>query len=44
LDTELISTGKVATSFFKHMSIPEKYQEEGWAGAVSKVRKSIYQK
>jgi len=26
------------------MSIPSKYQEEWWAGAVSKVRKSIDQK
>jgi len=43
-DTELISTGKVATFFFKQMSIPEKYQEEWWAGAISKVRKSIDQK
>ena len=43
-DAELVSTGKVATFFFKHMPIPEKYQEEWWAGAVSKVRKSIDQK
>jgi len=43
-DAELSSTGKVATFFFKHMSIPEKYREEWWAGAISKVRKSIDQK
>jgi len=42
-DTELISTGKVATFFFKQMLIPENYQEEWWAGAISKVRKSIDQ-
>jgi len=44
LDTELISTGKVAMFFFKNMLIPAKSQEEWWAGAVSKVRKSIDQK
>ena len=43
-DTELISTEKVATFFFKQMSIPEKYREEWWAVAISKVRKSIDQK
>jgi len=43
LDTELISTGKVAMFVFKNMSIP-KCQEEWWAGVISKVRKSIYQK
>jgi len=43
-DAELVSTGKIASFFFKHMSIPQKYQEEWWAGAINKVRKSIDQK
>jgi len=43
-DNELISTGKVATFFFKQMSIPERYREEWWAASVSKIRKSIDQK
>ena len=44
-NTELIiSTGKVATFFFKQMSIPERYREEWWAASVSKIRKSIDQK
>ncbi len=44
LDSDLISTGKVALFFYKNMLFPAKYQEEWWAGAVSKVRKSIDQK
>ncbi len=32
---------KYSNILLQKMSIPEKYQEEWWAGAISKVRKSV---
>jgi len=40
-DSELLCTGKIAQFFYNQLTIPERIQENWWAGAVSKVRKSI---
>ncbi len=40
-DSELLCTGKIAQFFYNRLTIPERIQENWWAGAVSKVRKSI---
>ena len=40
-NNELTYTGKIAQFFFKELSIWESEREGWWAGAVSKVRKSI---